>query len=141
MGPIVARAVLVPALLALLLAAGCGQTGGSAGNFEGDEQAVADAVEALQEASADRDERRICRALLTTEVSRALGDCERTIGAVLDDADTYELVVQDVRLEGRDRARARVQSGGDEDRTRVITLAREGGGWRVADLGTPPRQS
>ncbi len=132
---------LVPILLALLLAAaGCGQTGASAGDFSGEERAVADTVQEFQEAAANRDERAICRGLLTGEVARGLGDCERQIGAVLDDADTYELVVQDVRLEGRDRARARVQSGSDEDSDRVITLVRGGrDGWRIADLGAPPR--
>ena len=128
---------LVPALLAALALAGCGAAAG--GDFAGEEQRVADAVEGLQEAAQDRDERRICRAVLTPALASRLGDCERAIGEVVDSADTLDLSVQDVALQGADRARARVRAGRDEDTDRVITLERTGGEWRVADLGAPTR--
>ena len=123
-------------LLAVLALAGCGDAGGS-GAFEGEEQRVADVVEGFQTAAQDRDEGRICRGLLAPDVARQLGDCERAIGEVIDAADTTDLNVEDVALQGSDRARARVRAGRDEDTDRVITLVRTGDGWRIADLGEP----
>jgi hypothetical protein len=70
----------------------------------------------------------------------ALGDCEREIQSVLDDADSYELEVEDVRIVDRGRARARVQSGGDEQADRTIELIRVGPDWRISELGSPPRR-
>ncbi len=129
-------------LLALALAlAGCGPAAGGGGTFEGEEQRVADAVEGLGEAADDRDERRICRGILAPALADRLGDCEREIGAVIDAADTLDVSVEDVTLQGRDRARARVRAGRDEDDERIITLARSGGQWRIADLGTRVRPS
>jgi hypothetical protein len=126
-------------VLATVLAA-CGQGGGGSSDFEGDERAVAEAVEGLQEAAADRDERRLCRAVLAPAIAQRLGDCEREIQSVLDDADSYELEVEDVRIVDRGRARARVQSGGDEQADRTIELIRVGPDWRISELGAPPRR-
>ena len=126
-------------LLAALTLAGCGATGGGDGAFEGEEQRVADAVEGLQEAAEDRDERRICRAILAPEVATGLGDCERAIGEVIDSSDTLDLAVEDVSLQGADRARVRVRAGRDEETDRIISLVRADGQWRIADLGAPAR--
>ncbi len=124
-------------LLAVLALAGCGEAGGGAGGFEGEEGRVAEVVEGLQEASQDRDEGRICQAILAPALARRLGDCERQIAAVIDSADTTDLAVEDVSLQGADAARARVRSGRDADTDRVITLGRTGGEWRITDLGAP----
>jgi len=132
------RLLLLTVTLVAAALAGCGAAGDSSGDFAGEEARVADAVEALQEAATDRDERRICRALLAPQVAQRLGDCERQIAGVLDQSDSYELAVEDVRLVGRDRARARVQSGGDEDADRTIDLVRVQDDWRIAELGDPP---
>ena len=122
-------------VLAAIALAGCGQAA-SGGSFEGEEQRVADAVDGFAEAAQDRDERRICRAVLAPALATGLGDCEREIEGVIDAADTLELAVEDVALQGADRARARVGTGREEDPDRVITLVRTGGEWRIADLGT-----
>ncbi len=132
---------LLPLLAALaVVLAACGETG-AAGGFEGEEAAVAEVVDGLAEASRDRDEGRICAGVLTSELASRLGDCEQQIGAVIDAADTLDVSVEDVTLQGRDRARARVRAGRDEDDERIITLARSGGQWRIADLGTRVRPS
>jgi hypothetical protein len=125
-------------LLAVLALAGCGETG-AAGGFEGEEAAVAEVVDGLAEASRDRDEGRICEGILTSELASRLGDCEREIGAVIDAADTTDLGVEDVSLQGADAARARVRAGRDEDTDRIIGLVRISGRWRIDDLGARVR--
>ena len=126
-----------PVLLALLLAlalAGCGAANDSAADFDGAEQDVARAVEDLEEAAQEDDPRRICEALLAQEVRDELGgDCEKRIQQALDQTDTFALTVESVRVTG-DRARARVETGLDEEQIELMELVREDGGWKVAGL-------
>ena len=128
-------------VLALLLAAalaGCGGTGGdSAADFSGAEQDVARVVEDLEEAGQEEDPRRICQALLASELVQRIedagGDCVKAIDKALDEADTFALTVESVRVTGT-TARARVETGLDEETVEVIELEREGNAWRIAGL-------
>lgn len=130
------RPVLL-ALIACLLAlagAGCGAANDSAAEFEGVEQEVARAVEDLEEAAADDDARRICEGLLARELVREIGsDCPGEIQRALDQTDTFGLTVESVRVTG-DRARARVETGVDEEQVELLELVREDGGWKIAGL-------
>ena len=129
------RRLAVICLLGLGLAAGCGQTGDATGDFEGAEREVATVVEDLQEAATDGEERRICRQLLSAELARAAGDCNRAVQTALDETDSNDLTVVDVRVMG-DRARARVETGTREQQTEVFELVRENRSWRLSSLGS-----
>ena len=127
------RALAVVSMLLLTLAAGCGESD-PATEFQGAEREVATAVEDLQTAAREGEERRICRQLLSAELARAAGDCNRAVQQALDETDSSELTVEDVRVSG-DRARARVKTGTREEQTETYELVRENRRWRFSDLG------
>ncbi len=128
------RRVIV--LLALLALTGCGAAASSAGDFEGEEARVAETVEDVQEAGTADEAQRVCDELLARALVQRFeagggGDCRQEVGTAFDDADEFELTVQDVTIQGT-TARARVEAEGGN---RTLTLVREGGRWRVSELG------
>jgi hypothetical protein len=129
----------VPIVLAVL-AAGCGASASSAGDFEGEERQVADVVEQLQTAGESGDAAEICSEVLSSELReemQAAGvNCEQELDKAIQDADDFELEVEDVTISG-DTATARVRGGeGDEETVRTFEFAREGDGWRATSLGS-----
>jgi hypothetical protein len=128
------RRSLATCLTLLVALAGCGQSADSSEDFSGEEARVATAVEDLQQAAADREERRVCRQLLSAQLARQAGDCNAVVDAAFEDSDTFELDVQDVAITG-DRARVRVETGAREPQTETYELVRENGGWRFASFG------
>ena len=130
------RLVAFALFLALALA-GCGGTNDSAGEFEGAEQDVARAIEDLEEAGQEDEPRRICQALLAEAVveniEAAGGDCTEAVDKALDQADTFTLTVESVRVTG-DTARARVETGADEEKIETLELVREDDAWRISSL-------
>jgi hypothetical protein len=122
--------ICVPALVA-----GCGGAADSSEDFSGEEQKVAQVIEDLQEAAADDAARRACQSLLASEVVQKApgGDCTKAVEQAFEDADNYDLTVDDVRISGT-RATARVKAGRDEDQVETITLVREGNVWKIAQL-------
>ena len=127
------RLLVVLALLAAVLA-GCGASNDSAGDFSGAEQDVARTVEDLEEAAQEDEPRRICEALLAKALLTEIGsDCEGKIQKALDQTDTFALTVESVRVSGT-TARARVETGVDEEQIEVIELVREGDAWKIAGL-------
>ena len=131
---------LTPIVLLAVAAvlAACGGQASSVEEFEGQERSVAQAVEDLSEAGRDKDTDRICRQLLAPELVQRLRDrnrdCESAIDSALDDADSFDLEVTDIRVTG-DRAVARVESGTGKDDVDRLQLVRAGRGWRIASLG------
>jgi hypothetical protein len=134
--------LLAPALLAAVLLAGCTTTSSnddSSGRFRGEQRLVANTVEDFESAAAKKDQDRICRDFLTTALVRRLashgGSCERAVDAALDDADSFGLTVESVRISG-DRATARVKADrADHDVMRTLSLGRQGRGWRISAFG------
>jgi len=132
-----ASAALVATAVAALLA-GCGATNSStdtSGDFRGEQQLVANAVEDLQSAAADGDEGKICRDLLSQSLANRLasrgGGCAPAVDAAIKDADTFDLAVQSVQVNG-DRATARVKSEtGEKDKLATLQLVRERRAWRI----------
>ena len=123
----------------LLIAAGCGEAGSSAEDFDGQQRAVAEVIEDLQEASVDDEPRVICEDLLARSLLRTVGNgCARAVDQALKDADTYELDVKDVRITGT-TARARVEAGREGDQVETIDLVREGRAWKISRLAGPAR--
>jgi hypothetical protein len=131
-------AVLLALVAALTLAA-CGGAGSdSSSDFEGEQREVASAVEDLQSAASDEDASEICRTLLAQSLLQELRsngvECTTAVKKALDAADTTDLDVQSVQVNGT-TATARVESGsGDSATTRDVRLAREGRNWKISAL-------
>jgi predicted lipid-binding transport protein (Tim44 family) len=128
------------ALVAVLAAAGCGQgSNDSSGDFSGEQKAVAQTVEDLQDAGKKGDSEKICTDLLAPALVRTIrqasGDCAKVVDDALEDADSFDLDVQKVTINGN-RATATVKSeAGNKDRTDTIALERDGRNWKIASLG------
>lgn len=105
---------------------------------------MAVAVEDLQDAARDGDSRKICDDLLAGRLLASLRQagtsCRQGVEKALDDADTFELDVKDVRVSGT-RADARVTAGADDDETDTLSLVREQGNWKIASLGAAGRKT
>jgi hypothetical protein len=130
----VSRLLALALLLAGLAVAGCGASDDSAGDFSGAEQDVARTIEDLEEAAQEDEPRRICDALLARDLRTKLGsDCEGRIQKALDQTDTFALTVESVRVSGTS-ARARVETGVDEEQIEVVELVREGDAWKLSGL-------
>lgn len=131
----------VAALCVLSFAvAGCGAAASdSSKSFDGQERAVARAVEDLEQAGRDGSEKRICKELFAASLLKALDkqgtNCTTAVKEGLRDADSYDMEVQDVTISGT-RATAKVKSGrsGESQKTDTLALAREGSAWKIASL-------
>ena len=134
------RARLAVPIALAALAAGCGASASSAGDFEGEERRVADVVEKLQSAGETGDAAEICSDVLASdlreEMEAAGVNCEQEIDKAIQDADDFELEVEDVTISG-DTATARVKGReGDEETVRTFEFQRERNGWRATSLGS-----
>jgi hypothetical protein len=122
-----------------LAAAGCAPSGGGGvdtGAFEGEEKAVAEALDELSDAGRRSDGERVCSDLLARDLVDRLGrGCAEAVDEQLDDADVFELDVETISVSGT-RATARVLSdfAGDEQ-PRTLTLVKEGEDWKVSAIG------
>ena len=135
------RPLLPLAVLAAAVLAGCGQTSSesSAEKFSGQQKAVAQVVEDLQDAGEGQDGERICNEILSPalvdQVKASGSDCAAEMKRSLEDADEYELDVQKVTVQGSG-AEAEVKgTAGERSRTATMRFAKERSGWRVVDLG------
>jgi hypothetical protein len=136
------RIVALLAALPLVLSA-CGQTSkDSAKDFQGEQQVVAQTVEDLQSASSKGDQDRICTELLAPALVNQIktaskGTCEDAVNDALGDADTFDLQVKKVAIDG-DKATATVTSdaGGSKDRTDTLQLVKVNNIWKIATLGS-----
>src|SRR5215218_10416875 len=134
--------VLVATSLALAASAsGCtasGSNNDSSADFRGAQAQVAGTVEDLESAASNGDEAEICGRLLASRLVDRLStrgrDCRTTVQDALDDADTSDLTVESVRING-DTAVARVKAEtGDRDRIETVALARERNRWKIVRL-------
>jgi hypothetical protein len=134
------RAVLAVPLVLAALASGCGASGSSAGDFEGEEKRVADVVEQLQSAGETGDAAEICNEVLAKQlrdqIQEAGANCEQELEKAIKDADDFELEVEDVTITGNS-ATAKVKGrDGGEERVRDFEFVREGRDWRATSLGS-----
>lgn len=126
------------AILPLLFLAGCGaQTQQSSiERFQGDERAVAQKVEDLQEAGERRRPEDICTEILAkslvTQLEAAGADCAQEMTKAIEDADDFELDVREVEVDGT-TATATVRRG-DDGPTETMEFTQEGGQWRATSL-------
>ena len=128
-------------LLAALAAAGlagCAPSGGSGvdtGEFSGEEKRVAEAIDELADAGRRSDGERVCSDLLARRVVDQLGRrCAKALEDQLDNADVFELDVEDITVSGA-RATARVRSDfNGSEQPRTLVLVREGQDWKLAEM-------
>lgn len=140
---------LLPVLVAAALTlSACGQTSkDSAGDFQGDQKVVAQTVEDLQSAASKADADKICDELLAADLVAKIktvaqktdpkGTCADGLKDALRDADSFELQVKKVAINGT-TATATVESDdtGDKKSTDTLTLTKAGDGWKISSLGT-----
>jgi len=138
-----------PASAAIVLAAiiaaplvGCGESGGD--RFSGEEQQVAEVVDALGAAARDRDTFAVCSQILASSVTKRLGrDCRAKVSRALASIDDASLEVVNVRVRGGEASVTVLTGSGKPPRSGDLMLVREASGWRVAALGPlpPPKPS
>ena len=129
----------VPAIVAsLLLLAGCGAQSqqSSVDTFQGEQRAVAQKVEDLEDAGQGQDPETICAdilaASLVDELEAAGTDCPQEMDKAIDDADDFDLEVLEVDVNGSS-ATARVRRG-DDGPTETMQFTQERGEWRATAL-------
>jgi hypothetical protein len=127
------------AILPLLLLAGCGASSSqpsSVDDFKGDERAVAQKVEDLQQAGESQEPETICNDILARSLVQQLeaagSDCTQEMEKAVEDADDYALDVTDVSISGS-TATAKVRRGEDGP-TETMEFTKEGGQWRATSL-------
>ena len=127
------------AILPLLLLAGCGASSSqpsSVDDFKGDERAVAQKVEDLQQAGESQEPETICNDILARSLVQQLeaagSDCTQEMEKAVEDADDYALDVTDVSISGS-TATAKVRRGEDGP-TETMEFTQEGGQWRATSL-------
>jgi hypothetical protein len=127
-------------LLGVLAFAGCGAEAqpSSVDKFQGDERAVAQKVEDLQEAGEGRNPEDICSEILAESLVQQLeaagADCADEMEKAIDDADDFDLDVVEVTISGS-TATAEVRRGEDGP-TETMEFAREGDQWRATSLSS-----
>jgi hypothetical protein len=126
------------AILPLLLLAGCGASTqpSSAEKFQGEERAVAQKVEDLQQAGERREPEAICTDILARSLVQQLEaagtTCTEEMQKAIEDADDYALDVRDVTISGS-TATVQVRRG-DDGPTETMEFTQEGGQWRATSL-------
>jgi hypothetical protein len=122
--------------LVTLALAGCGGAPrDSAKQFKGEEQKVAAPVEALEDAARAGKPETVCSRLLSDRLLKQLKDqgttCRTAVKEAFKDADSLDLTVEDVTIEG-DSATAKVISGtGSKEKTDTLELTRDGTVWKI----------
>jgi len=136
-------AMLAAALAVAALAAGCAPSTSSSSNstskFTGQARGAAQAVEDLQAAANGADYAKICTQLLAPSFAGRIGEsgrtCPQAVKEAVKDADSVDMTVQQVTVNG-DTATARVKlETGKKDRIATFTLQRDTGGrWQIKSL-------
>ena len=131
--PVATRPALL--VLALVLAAGCGESG------PGDEEQVRATLREFQRATAERDYAALCERVLApalVESVRQVGlPCEMALEKGFEDVESPRLAVGAITVED-DRATAEVRSSaaGQSPSEDTVELVKVGEDWRIASLGT-----
>jgi len=125
-----------------LLALAVGGCGGaprdSATEFDGDQQRVAAVVEQMETAARDNKPEAVCAKLLADRLLATLKDqgttCTTAVKDAFADADSFDLTVDDVTLNGT-KATAKVKSGtGSDEKADTLDFELDGTAWKIAAL-------
>jgi len=129
--------LLCGASLALGLSA-CGNTVATS-SFKGEEHEAAQVVANLVTYATASEQSKVCADVLSAKIVSQLGGksgCEEAIKSQLAEIDNLEVTVQSVKIApGGTTATAAVRSiYGGKTRAGTVTLAKEGGKWRLSAL-------
>jgi hypothetical protein len=130
---------LLPLVLVAALA-GCGPQPSSSNSFKGTEKDVAKIIEDLQSDAQGRKPSAICSDVLSRALADKLksagNDCAGEMEKITGDADDFELQVTDVTVTGNTAtAKVKARRGAQKNASTTYSLVREGGSWRLNDLG------
>jgi hypothetical protein len=131
--------MVVALCLLAFVATGCGGAPrDSAKSFKGDDQKVASVVEQLEKAARADKPGTVCTKLLSDTLLATLKKqgttCTTGVKDAFADADSFDLTVDDVAING-DTATAKVISGtGSKEKTDTLELQRAGTSWKIASL-------
>ena len=121
-----------------LLLAGCGGEASSAGDFDGEEKKVAEAVEEIETAASRRDGEKLCRDLIARELRDKAAEggtsCDKEMEKAVRDADSFGLDVEKVSVSG---TTATVTVKGEVGKTRrsaTVRMVKEDGRWRATSF-------
>ena len=121
-----------------LLLAGCGGEASSAGEFKGEQRAVAEAVEEIQTAAERRDAEKLCRELLAKELRDRAAEsgtsCDKEMEKAVEDADSFDLDVQKIEVSGTTAEVTVSGDAGTERRSATVEMVKEDGRWRAASF-------
>lgn len=127
-------------LVAALVLSSCGGAAprDSAKDFSGAERDVAATVEAVEEAARKADADNLCTKLLSPSLLETLKqqgtNCKTAVREAFKDADSLDLTVKDVTING-EKATAEVTSGtGSDEKTDTLELETSGGTWKISSL-------
>jgi hypothetical protein len=128
LGPIVATQI------AALLLMGCGPFGGKS-----EQDKAGDTVTALVEARNQRDFAKVCGLIAADQLAkfkRAGATCKKTLPKLARSGTTTTIRIEQVRVSG-DRATVdqMVSHNAGAGRAQTILLVKEGGDWKVAQVG------
>jgi hypothetical protein len=101
-------------------------------------RAIAEVVQRLERATADRDFAVVCRDLFTAAARQRAGgrDCVRLTRSAAGGVERPSLELVAIELDGASaRVRVRTRATGQAARSDVLLLRRESGEWRVDALG------
>jgi autotransporter adhesin len=141
MTPRPSAAALAAVAACAALVAGCQPTSSSktdTSKFQGAQRQVAQAVDDFQNAASDGNDNVVCRDYLAKALADRLAaggkGCPAVVHEAIRNADSLDMTVQSVQVNGG-QATARVKlETGKKDRTATLSLVREGGRWRIAGL-------
>lgn len=133
------RLRLLAAVAVALPLAGCTQQPKtSTSDFKGEEKAVAEVVAELSDDATKGRETHTCGEVVTPRLQRAIASgasCPSEVKKAFEDADTADLEVEDVTIQGT-RATARVSTQDrDTDVERTFRLVRVDDDWRIDSFG------
>ena len=134
-------AVLAAPLATAALAAGCAPSSSSSNStskFQGEARQAAQTVEDLQSAATNDDPTKICTQLLAPSLTGRLAQsgrtCEQAVREAVKDADSLDMTVEQVTVNGN-TATARVKlETGKKDRIATFQLQKDGGRWKIQSL-------
>ncbi len=117
--------------------AACG-TAVSTSSFKGEEHAVAQAISNLQADATSGEQKKICAndlaKPLVAQLNRLGGSCEAAIKSQLTEVDSLTVEVQSVKIASATATAAVKSIYAGKSHPSTVTLAKEGGKWRVSGL-------
>ena len=123
-------------LLALAVA-GCGTAPrDSAQDFKGGERSVAAVAERLESAGRDDKPDVVCTQLLSAKLLAVLRrqgtDCKTAVEESFQDAQSFDITVDDVVIRGTHATVKVSYRRGSQDRSATLELDREGSAWKIS---------